>query len=94
MASGVTFAQPAVDLRVVGLFIALGLVLVFVAAVLVRTSLNALLLAALLSGGAAGVWIVWAENQYRNLTSCPWDAQANGHPVRVGLPLPSHPLSA
>jgi hypothetical protein len=76
-----------VDLSGMGLLIALGLIVLFTAALLVRRSAKALLCATLLAAGAATVWLAWADNQYRGLNSCPWTAQNRGHPVLVGLAL-------
>lgn len=76
-----------VDLGGMGILIALGLIVLFAAGVLVRRSPTALLLATLLAAGAAGIWLVWADSEYRGLTSCPWDTRNRGHPVLVGLVL-------
>jgi hypothetical protein len=47
----------------------------------------ALVLAILLAAGSGAVWLIWAENAYRGLTSCPWDTPQSGHPWLVGLAL-------
>jgi hypothetical protein len=71
----------------VGLLIAIGLLVLVTAGLLVRRSPKALLLATLLAAGAAAVWLVWADNEYRGLTYCPFGAPSRGHPVLVGLAL-------
>jgi hypothetical protein len=49
------------------------------------------LLGILLVAGSAAVWLIWAENEYRNWTGCPWGAHIkglpSGHPVLLGLGL-------
>jgi drug/metabolite transporter (DMT)-like permease len=67
-----------------GLVIALGLIVLATLALLVRRSPRALLLGTLLAGGAAVVWLAWAEQQYRGDTGCPWLLPNRGHPVLVG----------
>jgi hypothetical protein len=83
----VKFARAMADLSGVGLLIALGLIVLVAAALLVRRSPGALLLATLLAGGSAAVWFAWANNAYHGLSSCPWDTHNGSHPVLVGLGL-------
>lgn len=51
----------------------------------------ALGLALLLIAGSAGIWLVWAEHEYRRWTGCPWGAHIkglpSGHPVLIGVGL-------
>ncbi len=44
------------------------------------------MVAILLAAGSAIVWLVWAQNEYHGLTSCPYD-QNKGHPALIGLAL-------
>jgi hypothetical protein len=85
--SSLKFVRGMVDLRRVGLLFALGLTVLFAAALLVWRSPTALVLATLLAAGAAAGWVAWADHQYRGVTSCPWDGHNAGHPVVVGLAL-------
>ena len=56
-----------------------------------RRSGAATLLGVLLVAGSAALWLLWAENEYRNWTGCPWGAHIkglpSGHPVLLGLGL-------
>ena len=70
-----------------GLPIGLGLTVLAVVAVLMWRSLKALLLAIVLAASSAAAWLVWAESEYRGLTSCPWGTRNSGHPVLIGLAL-------
>lgn len=49
------------------------------------------MLGALLIAGSAALWLLWAENEYRKWTGCPWGAHIkglpSGHPVLLGLGL-------
>lgn len=49
------------------------------------------LLGVLLVAGSAALWLLWAENEYRRWTGCPWGAHIkglpSGHPVLLGLGL-------
>lgn len=46
------------------------------------------LVGVLLVAGSAALWLLWAENEYRNWTGCPWGAHIkglpSGHPVLLG----------
>ncbi|MBV9804879.1 MAG: hypothetical protein JO130_16885 [Solirubrobacterales bacterium] len=44
-------------------------------------------LAVALIAGSAAVWLLWAENEYRGLRSCPFGTAQAGHPWIVGLAL-------
>lgn len=83
----IKFARELVDVEGMGVLIALGLAVLVAAAVLVRRSTKVLPLATVLAAGAATLWLAWAENEYRGLTSCPFDDQNRGHPALVGLAL-------
>src|SRR5579859_3673299 len=56
-----------------------------------RRSVGTALLGVPLVAGSAALWLLWAENEYRNWTGCPWGAHIKGlpagHPVLLGLGL-------
>src|ERR1700761_4701251 len=56
-----------------------------------RRSGAATLLGVLLVAGSAALWLLWAENEYRQWTGCPWGAHIkglpSGHPVLLGVGL-------
>jgi hypothetical protein len=74
-----------------GVLIGLGLVVVFAAGLTVWRSPSPLAVAILSLVGSAVVWLVWAENQYRNFDFCPWgthvEGHPTGHPVLIGFGL-------
>ncbi len=70
-----------------GPVIAIGLVLLACAWLLGSRSASALLFGVVLAFGGAGMWLLWAENEYRGLDSCPYGVPNHGHPVLVGIAL-------
>jgi hypothetical protein len=44
-----------------------------------------LVLAILLAAGSGAVWLIWAENEYWGVTSCPWGTPRREPPWLVGL---------
>ena len=45
------------------------------------------LLSLLFAWLSAFIWLLWAQDEYRGQTGCPWDMAHNGHPVVIGLGL-------
>jgi hypothetical protein len=51
-----------------------------------RTAIGTTIQLVLLPILAAGLWLLWAQHEYRGLDYCPWDS-AKGHPVLVAVAL-------
>jgi hypothetical protein len=75
----------------VGDLIGLGLVVVSAAGLVTWRSPRTLAAATLSVAGSAVLWLMWAENRYRNFDFCPWgthvEGHPTGHPVLIGLGL-------
>jgi hypothetical protein len=52
-----------------------------------RRPFAATVLAVVLAAASGGLWLLWAEDEYRGLDSCPYDIPGHGHPALIAVGL-------